>query len=362
MSIIIPSSKRGIVTPHRRSFADFVGGSLNILNRQWGDAILPGPSFALAGRIKVDILDALSGIILHEGAWDHNIVLNTGLDQIASYTFANCFLYGHLSTDTATPAATDATMTGWVKRTSTYGSGDGSTTISGDVITLTRSFVFTAETSSVNYTKFYSSPTSGSSAAPFNEILFSDPVIVASGQQAKVTMSLAITATPHTTAATYSSDVISGVAGSTGTARIPWFVSHYNSHPHLCSILADGSSLSYYWPFLEPAGSAYQYLALYAAATLADASDVEPSSNPLYWKGTRSSIAPTLSAYTAGSCSRYKTFLADLADCNGTFQSVGFGSAQDGISHGFQFLSAVPFTKLNTQKLSMNFTFNWGRA
>ncbi|MFA5266090.1 MAG: hypothetical protein WC378_19890, partial [Opitutaceae bacterium] len=121
MNIIIPSSKRGIITPRCNP--------LNILNRKWRDLTLPGPSFSIAGRVKADIYAAAPngnlGQLLQVGGWGGNMILNSGLDHIAAYAFANNFIYGHLSTDSSAPSETDTAMSGWVKQTSTYGSGDG---------------------------------------------------------------------------------------------------------------------------------------------------------------------------------------------------------------------------------------------
>jgi hypothetical protein len=287
------------------------------------------------------------------------MILNVGKDMPFSYTFANCFLYGHLSTDTGTPVATDTSMAGWVKQTNTYGSGDGSAVVSGDIVTLTRSFVFTAETGDVTYTKFYSSPTSGSSASPFNEILFATPITLASGQQAKVTMSLAITITPHTTAATYAEDVISGVSGSTGTMRIPSF-GIGSDDPMISTISSSGSSISGSdsW-MLEPSAinTSYGRSSISTSrTTLFDATDGDLTTRAFV--ASRTSVA--LATYASGSFSRIKVALMDLSDCNATgIYSIGFYSSYHSPTHiGPQFLSDTAFTKLNTQKLTLNFTFS----
>lgn len=318
------------------------------------------------GMISIDILDAASGIILKHYDPKPNLILNVGKDKPFSYFFEKCFLYGHLSTDTTTPSATDTTMAGWVKQTNTYGDGDGATSFTGDVFTLTRAFVFTAETGDVTYTKFYSSPTSGSGASPFNEILFGTPITLSSGQQAKVTMSLLVTITPHTTAATYGSDVISGVLGSTGSARIPFFgQSIFGRSFFLGGIQSSGASLSStYGAILEPSSIAAPYSTAqrtYVSASmtsLLDAGTYQTSSYTI----TYSSTYQTLSTYTAGTYTRYKIGFCDLAECNvSSIKSVGTVYAGNGTGSlrdiGYQFVSDTAFTKLNTQQLTMHFTY-----
>lgn len=380
MSIIIPASRHGIVTPRRHGLGFGGGGDgLNILNRQWGDAFLPGPSYALSGRIKVDVLDAASGIMLRLGRWMTDPILNCGLDHIASYAFAACFAYGHLSTDTATPVVTDTTMAGYAKTNTAYGSGDGATTVSGDTITLTRSFVFAAETSTATYTKFYTSPTSGSSATPFSETLLENPLFVLSGQQAKVTFSLSVTVTPHTTAKVYGPDldengdpipgtgnVISGANGSTGTARIPVFFCSLSSidGAHFCYISSNGvtQANSSYAPILEPSNSNQYHRLLVSTASVLSAAAESGTGMPASYNYTLGGTV-TLQGYSSGSFSRVKTVLADLSDCNiSGIRIVGLAKTNGLETCGFQFLSATAFSKLNTQKLSMNFTFTWGRA
>lgn len=332
---------------------------MNILNRQWQDLLLPGPSFKLRGRISVDVLDARSGIILRHYGPKPNMILNVGKDKPFSYLFADCFLYGHLSTDTATPAATDTTMAGWVKQTSTYGSGDGATSASADTVTLTRSFVFTAETGDVTYTKFYSSPTSGSSASPFNEVLFATPITLASGQQAKVTMSLLLTITPHETAATYSSDIISGVSGSTGSFRVISAQSVSSDYFYMAIIGSSGAVVDSCWAtggFLEPSYAAAGNCQMDASSQSTLSSAVNLISETGTYSGvvvSYNSPSTTLGSYTAGSYARTKTILADLADMNGSgIQSLFVGCGTS--APCWQLLLDTTFSKLNTQKLTLN--------
>ncbi len=357
MNIIIPQSGR-LFAPRR----SLVHGGLNILNRQWRDLLLPGPRSGLRGRIKVDILDARTKRVIRPGRWQHNLILDSGLNMPFSYLYADCFLYGHLSTDAASPVSTDAAMVGWVKQTNTYGSGDGGYSISGDVITLTRSFVFTAETSTVTYTKFYSSHASGSSAIPFNEVLLAESITLSADQQAKVTMSLEITMTPHTTAATYSNEVINGVSGSTGSGRIPALRGYINSMPNFSYPYSTGATYSGF-NTLEPTTYGNPYYGYVSPQSSLEAStDIETTT--LRGTVTISSTVGTISTYTSGSHSRVKSFLMDLSDCNVSgIQSIGFLSNTSGWKAvAFQFLSATAFTKLNTQKLSMNYTFSIGRS
>jgi len=357
MNIIIPSGQGGMFKP-RKNLRQLAAGGLNILKKTWQDVMIDGPKFHLRGLVGYDIIDVASGIILKHVAPEQNLILNCGKDLALTNKFANCFLYGHLSTDTATPALTDTSMAGWAKQTSTYGSGDGATTSSGDVISLTRSFVFTAETGDVTYTKFYSSVSSGSGATPFNEIVFGTPITLSSGQQAKVTMTLELTVNPHTTADTYSSDIISGISGSTGSFRVISAKS-VSSRYFFAFIESSGSATGNCWAtggFLEPSYAASGNCIMDASSqsTLSSAVDLITET------GTYSGVVvsyynptTTLSTYVSGSFERTKTILADLSNMNGTgLQSLFVGRGTT--SSCWQLLLNTTFTKLNTQKLTLN--------
>ncbi|MBN2069101.1 MAG: hypothetical protein JW739_05640 [Opitutales bacterium] len=355
---------------------------------------------SMRGLIKVDIHSCIPGKdgnpdelgpIIKPGDWQGNMILNCGLDLAMTNLFADCFKYGHLSTDTAAPVATDTSMAGWVKQHTSYGAGDGLTEFSGDVYSLQRSFVFSAETGDQIYRKFFSTAASGSAATPFNEILFTNPIVLSADQMAKVTMRLDITITPHMTAQTLTGDVISGVSGSSGKLRIISFATVKGSYGStICSafmlsaIKPDGnigiyrstSSVSdmisngYYCPIFEPSNAtegtyATQTLCVYqhwiSLSDPVDSLSTTPGVNNSDI-GTTSSVS--LSSYVPGSYQRTKSFFADLNYCNVTgIKSIGlYNRANDGYYPVFQFLLDNTFTKTNVQQLTFNLNFTLGRG
>lgn len=354
----------------------------------------------LRGRIKQAIClpnesDPLNPTVIREYEWEFNTILDCGLDHCFNYVFADCFTHGHLSTDTATPATTDTSMSGWVKESDSYGSGDGSTSWSGDVYTLQRSFVFDEETSDQTYTKFYSSPESGSDAVPFNELLLALPITVSAGQQAKITMALDLTITPHMTAKTYSSEVISTsedgstkLAGSTGKFGIISFLSYANygsrwicTHLTLSGIKSNGSTGSIggdntpatviteakYSPLLEPSSASngtetYQGMAVYDDwGLIYEAYDDETTALPI--KSSPGGIWSTsISTYVPGTFTRTKSWFANLNYCNSSnIESVGLFTRYAECPCA-QFLLDTPFSKTNLQQFTFNLVFTLSRS
>jgi hypothetical protein len=366
--IIIPSSRAGIITP-RRSLLTGAGGGLNIINRRFTDLFPIGPRSHMKARERWDILDAATGRVVKSmpGPWKDNTILNVGKDMACTNFFINCLLYGHLGTGTTPPAETDTHLENWALSTSVHGAETSYLSISGDVFTLTDSLVFPAQTGDFSFTEFSASVNSSGTANMFNRVVFDDPIVGGAGQQPKVTIELALTLTPHTTAQAYLTDVIGGntpVAGSTGSARIRAFKisSAINT---TCNVLASRTaynSVSDYGSILEPsyASSARSGIWLSELSALLSATDADSD-----WDGAAISTKTdcmSLAAYTAGNFYRSKTWTAGLADLNKTgVRSFGLHFCDTGYMNynynAFQFLSAVAFDKRNTEGFALNVNF-----
>jgi hypothetical protein len=334
----------------------------------------------LRGRVRPQILDARSGAVLHDLGWRQNLILNGGLDMVASYVFADCFKYGHLGSGSAPVQPADIGLQNWARRTSTYGAGDVAAIYVGDVATLQRSFLFAAETGAVTYNEFGSSPTNVDRAPLFNRVVFDNPLTLGNGQQAKITMALDITVSPLTTPQVYSSDVITGWAGSTGQARVTghqfYTVSTYEYDVrNFAWINADGlSQIGTYsgrQPMLEPSmASTAGDNQLFASNATTLQGGVEQHTIA-YSNGATSYVRGgtlSLQGYTPGSYSRVRTGVADLNDLNlAGIRSVGLTNYVNLSGYWkapmiYQFVMDNAFTKANTHRLTLNFTYTWGRA
>ncbi len=363
--IIIPSSKKGIITPSRSLLA-VGGGGLNIINRKFTDFFPIGPRSHMKARERWDVLDAATGRVVKSmrGAWQHNLILNCGKDMACTNFFINCLAYGHLGTGTAAPAVTDTHLAAPALSTSVHGAETSYTSISGDTITLTDSFVFPAQTGDFAFTEFSASVNSAASANMFNRIVFDDPIVGGAGQQPKVTIELAITLSPFTTPQVYTEDVIAGgtpVAGSTGSARIrslKWNESLYcriSSRTTYNAINADGAALEPSWSDVYRCGCWVSTLGTLLPASVSDED----------WDGASyTSLASCMSvaAYTTGSYRRSKTWTAGLTDLNlASIRSFGILHRRTEYmnleSCVFQFLCDTPFDKLNTQSFAINMDF-----
>lgn len=76
-----------------------------------------------SGQYKVMVVDSATGKVVREQPWQHNLILNQGLDRVAVMLWADCFVYGiagtgtrpntvDSSTDTAVQSGTTVTKTG----------------------------------------------------------------------------------------------------------------------------------------------------------------------------------------------------------------------------------------------------------
>jgi len=348
---------------------------MNLYLPRTKELLVPGPAMRLRGRVRPQILDARSGAVLHDAGWRQNLILNGGLDMVASNLFADCFRYGHLGSGSALPQPTDIGLQNWARRSSTYGAGDGATTYVGDVVTLQRSFLFAAETGAVTYNEFGSSPTNVDRAPLFNRVVFDNPLTLGNGQQAKITMALDIAVTPMTTPQVYTGDVISGWAGSTGQARVTGL--RYSDggaeFSYLSSISAAGATNSISsgrQPLLEPSQVTTSDNKLWASdATTLLGGVAQHGVN--FNAGSTSNVSGgtlTLQNYVSGTYSRVRSGVADLNDLNmAGIRSVGLGSYFIYVSYVkrpmfYQFLMDSAFTKANTHRLTLNFNYSWGRA
>ena len=354
---------------------------INLYLPRTKDLLLPGPGYKLRGRVRPQVFDARTGVLLHDQGWRDNLILDAGLDMIASNLIANCFKYGHLGTGSGAVSAANTTLKVWGKRTAVYGNGDGATTFNGDTITFQRSFLFSAETGAVTFSEFGTSPTNVDNAPLFNRVVLT-PLTLGSGQQAKITLAVDVTLSPHTTSQVYGGDVITGWPGSSGQGRIVskelYFSSVGSAYQYYFSKIASdgtnpvtGSGGQVHWLEIPTLGSVLKTVVSTSSAMLpaVDTANGYNGFRPSGDAGLREGNTPVLQAYVPGSCSRMKTFVADLNHCNlAAIRSIGIAGS---FSHNsstisptwvYQFVMDNAFTKANTHRLTLNFNYSWGRA
>ena len=182
---------------------------------------------SVRGYYRVQVLNS-RGEVVEDRPYQPNLVLDQGKNQIMGGTdsFASCFYYCAVGTGTATPAATDTQLGAEVKRTGTYltGAGNCDTIIVGQVVTLRRTFDFTAEAAPVNYTELGWSGSASAGANLFSRCLISGGTVsVLAGQQLRVVYDLQVTVGPvgvQTSSLTVSGWPVSPATGTSGSWRV----------------------------------------------------------------------------------------------------------------------------------------------
>lgn len=256
-------------------------------------------------------------------------------------------------------------LTTQAKRTSTFLTGIPycQTTLASNVYKLRRTYDFTAEVGTVNYTEV-GVGWSNTGDTIFSRILLVVPVTVLATQQLRVTYELQLTLLPATTTA--KTAIINGwpVAPATGTAG-----NEAIQYIGLASVQsATGASSQYDLGVQcnEPSvggGSTTQiFLSTVSTAPAALGSSVTRTTNAVQASVTRS-------AYVAGSyyCDKTATFAVGVAN-RADWRSMGLGaySASSGYDSyertGMVFVFDESQTKLNTHTLTLTWRYSWSRV
>lgn len=260
------------------------------------------------------------------------------------------------------------------KRTNTYltGSGNCGTTQVSNQFQHRRTYDFTAEVGTVNYTEIGFSWTSSGSNTTFSRILLPDPIPVLSGQQLRVVYELRVTVTPTTPQPknaiingwpiSPSTDTqgdectqLYGMAGiSTSGGLNAQDTATWCGEP---SFLADGINFS--------GASLAIFLTTSATAiTGAGTSPDRTGTGPAIKSATKAAYV-TNSFYVDKSC----TFLVGEGN-RSDWRSMGYGLSQGNISANpyqanrtaFVLVFDQPQTKPNTHTLTLTFRTTWSRT
>lgn len=384
------------------------------------------------GFVQCSVVDAATGKVIKEYPRQHNLILNQGMDRVASNLWADLFDYCSAGTGTtptsdsggvttATQAANTVTLAGgsftftdtatdsgkvikWAtgeeamiatvtnpttavvnnsatvgattfvvyrtnqtqlttqaKRTNTYltGSPFCGTTLAANVISMRRTYDFTAEVGTVNYTEIGVGWSNVGLTSIFSRILLVAPVTVTAGQQLRVTYQLQVTVSPP--AAFSKTAIINGwpvlpAAGTSGTEAVQYIgLSSVNTSGNTTQI-DNGFNAS------EPAqtGTLGVFLATDATAPAAFGSVISRSGAV--------AVSASVAAYIAGSYYVDKSATFPVGSGNGTsWRSMGIGTHNPNLWFAWTnttmvFVFDEAQTKLNTHTLTLTWRFSWSRV
>jgi hypothetical protein len=387
------------------------------------------------GLYRVAVVDSATGdVVWEQKEWKKNLILNQGMDAIASLTWADVFAYcaagsgvtptsedsgatnasqsgttvtavggsftfvsgdvgnvikwdsGETARITVFNSATSVTVTpsqsvasgGFVnyhtnqtslttelKRTNNYltGVGNCDSSVSGSTLSMKRTFDFTAEVGTVNYTEVGLCWAASGSNTTFSRILFDAPVPVLATQQLRVIYVLSVTLSPTTPTA--KTAAVSGwpVSPSTNTDGFECW-----QGLGMASVATTGASTS----TAAAGGTCNDPSTSGSSAAIFISPDAQAlatfNTTPVN-RTTNSTLAvSSLASYTAFDYHRDKTGVFDVGSANRTdFRTMGIGLSNGGLSNpasatGFCFLFSQVQAKNNTQTLTLTFRYSWSRT
>lgn len=384
------------------------------------------------GFVQCFVVDAATGQVVKEYPRQKNLILNQGMDQLASNSWAELFVYcsagigvtptsDDSSPTTATQAGTTVTLSGgtfvftdtftdagktikWdtgeeaqivsvtnpttvivnnsaavpaadfvvyrtnqtglsnqLKRTSTYltGSPYCGTTLASNVLKMRRTYDFTAEVGTVNYTEIGLGWHTSTPTAIFSRILLAVPVPVDAGQQLRVTYELQITLLPSTTVS--KTAIIGGwpVAPALTTDGVEAI-----QYLGVSSVNTNGTSVNYDNGFGASEPSQTSSIGIFVSTT----STAPASFGSAVGRTGTGVVSATRAAYVVGNWYVDKSATLPVGTGNSTaIRSMGYGYhapnnwfAYNQTTMVFVFDEAQ--TKLNTHTLTLTWRFSWSRV
>lgn len=254
-------------------------------------------------------------------------------------------------------------LTTEVKRTNTYLTGTPycGSTVTGNLIAMRRTYDFTAEVGTVNYTEVAVGWSNTGLTNIFSRVLLSVPVSVTAGQQLRVTYQLEVTVLPS--ASFSKTAIINGwpvaPAVSTDGVEAVQFIglSQVTTSGSTTTTTDSGQTAS------EPAqtGTIGVFLSPDATAPAAFGSSVNRSAG-------YAMNSATVAGYIAGTYYVDKSTTFPVGSGNATnWRSMGFGSHNPNLwfawnSTTMVFVFTEAQTKLNTHTLTLTWRFSWSRV
>lgn len=388
------------------------------------------------GRFFWQVVDSATGQVVREAPkWIDNLILNDGMERVATNYWTTCFTYGSCGTGTTSDStdsgvitasqasttvtassniflATDANnggvmikwdtgeearVTGYTsatqvtvtpaqsvsagqftiwrtnqvglvsetKRSNTYLTGSPScgTTRVGGVLTHRRTYDFTAEVGTVNYSEVGVAWASSGSSTHFSRVLLLSPVPVGSGQQLRLVYELILTLSP-----TSPNDVNTNLITNWPWGAVP--NSYYNEQLQYigmssvssttgASTYADAGQYTN-----EPSASSYNTFMSSTATALSTFAATPVDRRP----GAIVKKAYSLAAYTSFNFyrDRYVQFNAGEGN-SASIRCIGHGSEAGGFNatytdYGYLMLFDNNQEKPSTHTLSLTWRYRWSRV
>jgi len=278
----------------------------------------------------------------------HNLILNQGLDFIASYSFADCFNYCAAGDSNVIPTKTDVALGNELSRTGTKsatGSANGAE-LSNNVFKLFRTFEFAIEVSDVIYREVGMSPFGVPGSNIFSKALLRDnagdpiDVPVATGEKLVVKYELYIEIFD---AETQIGTAINGRANSSGILRIQ------KIGLKGISALGDTEDYDVVGSCNEPSTQASMFIST-------DNSPPEPFGQCIDRSAGAYEDDGSISNYQASTYRRNKSLLIRPADLASSWRSVGVGPAAN---NGAVFVFDQDQNKESNKAYFINFTYFW---
>lgn len=371
------------------------------LIRKHRDALAKGGRLGLKGRVAWEVLTESGFVIRSSQGERSNLILNQGLDQLASYSLAAVSSYCAVGTGNADPIYSQVGLVNEVARTNNYksGTGDcGSFWVSPTVCEFKRTYDFPIGALNGTYYEIGFSPIGTTGDNLFSRTLLKDGggnptgVTVGSSQQLRVIYTLSVSLEPAT--ATAGVVDISGVGelgmthaiqdtrGTSGRDLV-MTAAFYGIAPN-----GDTASTGYQtsnrgWcglpgvsvrPIdaqrqLEPMVWCGGSLPVYASVSDATAPLASPGTSAPRCGSNSSCKTATKEGYTFGSY--YSDITLHLSVNEGNFGirsiCVGLPSSSDAgtafqLVHSYACLLDSAITKADTYTLDLVFRLSWGRA
>jgi hypothetical protein len=319
--------------------------------------LLKLPRVRLRGRVdKIQVLE--KGIIVKEYDGFDNLVLDAGLNLVATNPYANLSRACCIGTGNTAPAVGQSLLTAEVARTLTMvtGAGNcGTTTPNPYTYIFKRTYDFALGALNGNYSELGFSPNSGVGQTLFSRVLIQvsgvpTAITVTSAQQLRVVYSLTVSFGPIV-------DTPFSINFGGGWGLVNGVCKMQNIVQQIRTVDTSGAASGLFGASLEGSGGGYFFVSSDASALAAVGSSVARA------ELTGGGQYATPSGYVAGTFQRDSSVVFSVTQGNGVIRSFGLGVGSSGSpgAHGFGFVMDAPQTKPGTNTLTFGFRVSWGR-
>ncbi len=323
--------------------------------------LVHGVHTRLSGRVQnVQVIEVDGSVSWESGSFD-NLILDQGLNQIATNQIGNCFANCAVGTGNTVPAVAQIGLAAEAARTANYLTGAGNCGTTRTTVTqwvMRRTFNFPIGALNGNYTELGFSPIATAGSNLFSRVLIKSggidtAVTVTSTQSLRVIYELTINFSSADQV--FSSNFGGNWGLINGTGRLQNTTPNIQSTA-LCSVLTTGLSDlgGSQFPSLEPSISSNISVSDSAQAlgTL--------GGNTSY-SGTIFSLSATAANYTNNSFFRDRSVTFDTTQANQTIRSIFLVNILQSGFPGWAMLLSANQIKTNLATLTLTFRISWGR-